>query len=136
MDARTKKSTIADAWRQRVLAQQGSGRPIRQWCRENRCAEHAFYCWRVRLGLSPATGKPRRRRVAGKPIGFTRLVLESSPRSDATVEPIRLSLVGGRELALPMSMPVEQIARLVRAIEGAGPEPACGELVERVEGAA
>jgi hypothetical protein len=34
-------------------------------------------------------------------------------------EPIRLSLAGGRALMLPASMPVEQIARLVCAIEGA-----------------
>ena len=33
------------------------------------------------------------------------------------VEPIRLTLVGGRELILPGSMSVEQVAQLVHAIE-------------------
>ena len=35
-----------------------------------------------------------------------------------SVEPIRLRLGGQRELTLPMSMPVTDVAALVRAIEG------------------
>jgi hypothetical protein len=35
------------------------------------------------------------------------------------VEPILLRFAGGRELILPMSMPVGQIAALVRELEGA-----------------
>jgi hypothetical protein len=33
------------------------------------------------------------------------------------VEPLRLRFSGGRELILPASMPIEQVARLVHAIE-------------------
>ena len=43
-------------------------------------------------------------------------------------DPIRVSLLGGRELRLPASMPLEQIARLLRAIEGACPEPVEGVI--------
>jgi len=51
-----------------------------------------------------------------KPLAFAKLVVKPPM---AASEPMRLSLAGGRELMLPSSMPVEQIARLVRAIEGA-----------------
>lgn len=39
-------------------------------------------------------------------------------RSPAAVEPIRLRLIGERELVLPVTMPVRDVAMLVRAIEG------------------
>jgi hypothetical protein len=116
MDAET-KNTTAQTWRERVAAQQASGQSIRSWCRENGCHEHSFYWWRARLGLSPVTAKrPRRSRVANA-VDFARLVFQAPPTGSS--EPMRLSLAGGRELTLPPSMPVEQIARLIRAIEGA-----------------
>jgi hypothetical protein len=127
MDLQT-KNTTAGAWRERISAQQASGQQIRAWCRENGCHEHALYWWRAKLGLSPVTSKPRRRAVGGKRVDFTRLVLEPSAQREAALgsEPIRLSLIGGRMLTFPVSMPVGQIASLVRAIEGACPEPVEG----------
>jgi hypothetical protein len=121
MDAST-KNTTAETWRQRVVAQQASGQSIRAWCRENGCHEHAFYWWRARLGLSPmARKRSPRPKAAVKPVEFTRIVLKKSMlvRAANLAEPIRLSLIGGRELILPASMPVEKIAGLLRAIEGA-----------------
>jgi hypothetical protein len=112
MDAAA-KNTTAENWRERIVAQQSSGQPIRAWCRQIRCHEHSFYWWRARLGLSPVVTK-RRARFA-KPITFAKLVVEPTV-GDA--EPIRLSLAGGRELTLPASMPIEQVALLIRAIEG------------------
>jgi hypothetical protein len=67
--------------------------------------------------MSPGAPKPRRRITPGKPVEFARVVVE--PPVLKGVEPIRLTLIGGREVTLPASMPVEQIARLLRAIEGA-----------------
>ncbi len=101
------------------MAQQASGQSVRGWCRANDCPEHGFYWWRGNLGLSPASGRNRRRRPARKAasVGFARVVVE--PPAPAVAEPLRLTLLGGRELTLPASMPVEQVARLVRAIEGA-----------------
>jgi hypothetical protein len=107
------KPKMADVWRERVMAQQGSGQTIRAWCRQNNCHEHAFYGWRCRLGLSPRAVS-KRREPPGKPMKFAEVVV-----GGAGLEPIRLRLGGGRELMLPASMPVESIARLVRAIEGA-----------------
>jgi len=111
-----------------VLAQRASGQSVRGWCRTNDCPEHGFYWWRANLGLSPvASGRRRRVRTAAS-VGFARVVVEPpapaapglAASGPATVaEPLRLTLAGGRELTLPASMPVEQIARLVRAIEAA-----------------
>lgn len=111
----TKASPTAELWRERVLAQQASGQSVRGWCRANDCPEHGFYWWRVNLGLSPAP--KRKRRLTRKPpaVAFARVVVE--PTAPATAEPILLIFAGGRQLTLPASMPVEQVARLVRAIE-------------------
>jgi Transposase len=111
------KNTTAESWRERIVAQQNSGQPIRAWCREHGCHEHSFYWWRARLGLSPVSARHRGRPRGSKPVAFSKLIVEAPPIGSG--EPIRLSLAGGRELTLPASMPVEQIARLVRAIEGA-----------------
>ena len=121
MDTQAKNAT-ADTWRERIAAQQAGGQSIRVWCRENGCHEHAFYWWRAKLGLSPAARRPRRRAGSVKPMHFAKIIVRptTSGKSPAmsSAEPIRLSLIGGRELILPASMPVEQIARLLRAIEG------------------
>ena len=117
-----KASRTAKLWRERVLAQQASGQTVRGWCRANDCPEHGFYWWRANLGLSPASTRgPRVPKPAD--VAFARMVVEppapaaSGPAT--TAEPLRLILAGGRELALPASMPVEHVARLVRAIEAA-----------------
>ena len=89
---------------------------MRGWCRANNCPEHGFYRWRANLGLSPASKRKQGRRKAAS-VGFARVVVEPPP--PVAAEPMRLTLAGGRELALPASMSVEHIARLLRAIEGA-----------------
>lgn len=110
----------ADAWRERIAAHRASGRSIRAWCRENNHHEHAFYWWRARLGLSPRSGAKRRHRGPGKAIRFAEVVVNrAGPPAASFVELICLRLGGARELILPASMPVAQVAQLVRAIEGA-----------------
>lgn len=103
----------AQAWRERVTSQQASGQSIRAWCRQNNHHEHAFYWWRSRLGLSPKSAAKRRQRHPVKPLKFAEVVVDR-----AAAEPICLRLAGTRELLLPTSMPVEHVAKLVRAIEG------------------
>lgn len=105
-------SGTSDAWRERIAAQRGSGQSIRAWCRDNHQHEHAFYWWRSRLVLSPKSAATRRARRRSKPIPFTEVVVDR-----AFSESIRLALGGGRELVLPASMPMEQVARLIRALE-------------------
>jgi uncharacterized protein YhjY with autotransporter beta-barrel domain len=118
MGAARATSSLASVWRERIVAQQHSGESIRGWCQANYCHEHSFYWWRANLGLSPMRNA-RRRESGGKPVEFAKVVVQADAAVATAVEAIRLSLIGGRELILPMSMPVEQIARLVRAIEGA-----------------
>jgi len=111
MDAAS-KTAIADTWRQRIVAQQSAGESIRDWCKANGCHEHAFYWWRARLGLSPVSRSKRRCR--GVQPRFAEVVLDSTPRVGQTMT---FRLRGGTELVLP-AMPVQQLAELVRAIEG------------------
>ncbi|HEY1683248.1 MAG TPA: hypothetical protein VGG19_00675 [Tepidisphaeraceae bacterium] len=101
----------AEAWRQRIAMQRSSGQSIRAWCRQNNLHEHAFYWWRSRLGLSPKL-PARRQRRASKPIRFAEVVV-----GRPVTEPMRLCLGGGRELLLPASMPVDQVAQLISALE-------------------
>ncbi len=104
------KGDAAEVWRERIDAQGASGLSIRAWCRANGCREQSFYWWRTRLAL-----RPKRRHATQSPsnrIMFTEVVAK------AAAEPIRLRLGSGRELLLPSSLAVEQVAKLVRAIEG------------------
>jgi hypothetical protein len=102
-----------DAWRQRIDDQRASGQSVRAWCKANEARECSFYWWRSRLGLSP---KKRRtsKRVEAKPtpLAFARVVLPPS-----IAEPFRLRFARGHELILPASMSIEQVAKLVHAIE-------------------
>jgi hypothetical protein len=103
----------ADSWRRRIDEQRASGQSVRAWCKANDAQEGSFYWWRSRLGLSP---KKRRRSKPAEakptPLAFAQVVVHPS-----TTEPLRLRFTGGHELILPASMPLEQVAKLVRAIE-------------------
>lgn len=117
-------STTADGWRERISRQRASTLSIRAWCRDNGVHEHAFYWWRKRLG-DESTGlvaegdhrSPGQAKRTSTSMGFAEVVVAPLvvPSSG---EPIRLRLAGDRELILPASMPVEAMARLIRAIEG------------------
>jgi hypothetical protein len=103
----------ADAWRRRVDDQRASGQSVRAWCKANDSQEGSFYWWRARLGLSPRKRRPSKpAKARSTPLAFAQVVVHSP-----TAEPLRLRLAGDRELILPASMPLEQVARLVRAIE-------------------
>ncbi len=106
------KLKTADVWRERIVAWQASGQTVRGWCEEHGYHEHAFYWWRAKLGLSPL---PRKRRRSPKSVRFAEVVVERSPTG---IEPIHLRFGGGRELVLPGTMSVTEVAMLVRAIEG------------------
>jgi hypothetical protein len=108
METRTK---TADRWRERIAAQQASGQSIRGWCKSNHCAEHGFYWWRARLKLPRVDGRQYRPHPFN-PISFAEVI------ASVPAEPVRLRMSGERELLLPASMAVEQIAKLVHAIEG------------------
>jgi transposase-like protein len=115
-------------WLERIVAQRASGQSICGWCKANGCAEHAFYYWRRRLGKQPpgvpSAGSRDRRalpevasRAAGKPMGFAEVLATLPVAQSMNSSVILLRLGGQRELVLPAAMDVEQIAKLVRAIE-------------------
>jgi len=109
------KLMAADVWRERIEAQRDSGLSVRGWCKANGVHEHGFYCWRLKLGLSPARGR-QRQSAARDDIRFTEVIV--TPVAGSTcAEPIRFRLARERELILPASMSIEQVAALVRAIE-------------------
>src|ERR1017187_1105883 len=107
----------ADAWRKRIDDQRASGQSVRAWCKANDAQECSFYWWRARLGLSP--GRRRRREslrsaeAKPTPLAFAQVMVQPPP-----AEPLRLRFAEQRELILPASMPVEQVAKLIHAIEG------------------
>ena len=119
----------ADVWRDRIEAQRASGQSVRVWCQASGTREHSFYWWRARLGLSPTRRRSRSSRVAFAQVVVDAAVArkltaagqslsaESQALSAPVTEALRLRLGGERELILPGSLPPEQVARLVHAIE-------------------
>ena len=114
MEVKAASNDSGQVWRERIEAQRVSGLSIRAWCREKGHHEHSFYWWRVRLGLSSRKSLGTSPRCAtAQSLKFAQVVIDP-----IVAEPIRLGLADGRELRLPASMAVTQIAQLVRAIEG------------------
>jgi hypothetical protein len=109
-------SATAELWRERIAAQQAGGQSIRALCKENGWHEHAFYWWRSKLGLSPVSAI-RRGRKPKMPAGFAEVVVDRPAAAVSWVEPIRLRLGAGRELVLPVSMRLDQVAELVGLLE-------------------
>ena len=125
------KLALAENWRERIQAQQAGGLSIRAWCREHGVADHLFYWWRRRLNLSPVRShrKKRAAKVMHGPLGFAQVMARVEPGvglgvqlpmsvSTSNATAIRLRLGGSRELLLPVTMEIDQVAKLIRAIEG------------------
>ena len=106
----------AEDWRHRIEAQRASGQSVRAWCQANGAAEHSFFWWRAKLGLSRVKRRRRSlkpRTAKSSPLAFAQVLVNA-----AASEPLRVRLAGQqRELILPASMPIEQVAKLVHAIE-------------------
>jgi transposase-like protein len=113
---KTKDDSAAELWRGRIEAQRTGELSVRAYCSANGLHEHQFYWWRRQLGLSPAVRRVRRAPTPDA-LRFAEVIMANGGTS-IVAEPIRLRLSHGRELILPMSMPVQHVAMLVRAIEG------------------
>jgi len=101
----------ADLWRQRIEAQRASGQSVRAWCSANGVGEQSFYWWRRRLEENFTPSKPSKSSLA--PAGFTRVKLIEA----VSAQPLVLRLAGDRELILPASMPMADLAALIGALE-------------------
>jgi hypothetical protein len=96
----------AERWRRRIEDQRVGGQSVRAWCATHEVREQSFYWWRRRLAV---VSQPKAKAVTP---AFARVLLQ-------TAESLRLRLGNDRELILPASMPMEQVAELVRALERA-----------------
>jgi hypothetical protein len=114
MDAMQARAQI---WQRRLADQLASGLSIAVWCRANGCCRQSFYRWQARLGHEASETSAA---------GFTEIRLASSTAERLCPEPLgspplRLRLIGGRELLMPMAMPPASLAQLLHALE-AGPQ--------------
>ena len=125
------KLALAESWRERILAQRASGLSIRGWCREHGVGEYLFYGLRRRLNLSPVVREGHCKKTSPVVLspGFAEVVARVEPPTGVlrtlarsielpTSDALRLRLGGSRELLLPATMEIDQVARLIRAIEG------------------
>ena len=105
----------ADAGAGGIDDQRASGQSVGAWCKGNDAQEGSFYWLRLDC-LSPGKRRLRRSLKSAEakptPLAFAQVVVHPS-----TAEPLRLRFARGHELILPASMSLEQVARLVRAIE-------------------
>ena len=77
----------ADEWAERIAAQQRSGRPVKQFCKEQGLTEYSFYAWRKRLQDQA-------------PVRFA-LVERSARRQERSAEPVlELVLATGERLRI------------------------------------
>ena len=133
-EQRSRRNSEKEAfWREIVRRQRAGDLSVRAFCQKERLKETAFYHWRrelarrdqQRLANRPRTRRSSRRRVAGRAAG-EKSSMETTP---ATFLPVRLdqrpraigvelALPSGAVLRVPLETRVEDVARLVVAVEG------------------
>ena len=97
-----------------------SGQSVREFCAARRLKESALYFWRREIQRRDGRAPARRQRCMPSRLAFAK-VLVQPPVVAASEAGLRLRLGGGRELLLPASWPAEQLATLLRALEGQPP---------------
>jgi transposase-like protein len=108
-------------WRDALRRHKGSGLTVRAFCAGEQLAETAFHAWRRILRERDAERRPTPAPAPAPAPTFVPVVVREADRPEpaAAAAGIAVELRGGRVMRLPASMPAEQVARLVRAIEGA-----------------
>jgi hypothetical protein len=110
-------SAREQCWRNLLKQFAASGQNVRKFCAARQLKETAFYFWRAEIQRRDGQAPARRQRSTPSGPAFAR-VLVQPPILAAAEQNLRLRLDGGRELLLPASWPVDQVAALLRAIEG------------------
>jgi hypothetical protein len=108
------------SWRKLLKQFAASGQGVRAFCAARQLKESALYFWRSEIQRRDGRVLPRKQHAMPRRHAFAR-VLVQPPIGPATEAGPRLGLGGGRELLLPASWPVEQLAALLRAIESQPP---------------
>ena len=106
------------SWRKILRQFAASGQSIRGFCAARQLKETAFYFWRAEIQRRDSRTLARRPCKAAAQPAFAEVVVQP-PIVPPAQQSLRLRLGGGRELLLPASWPIDQVAALLRAIEGA-----------------
>ena len=77
----------AEAWAERIAAQQRSGTSVKQFCKEQELTEYSFYAWRKRL---------QKRR----PVSFALVDRRATRQESVTETSLELVLVTGERLRI------------------------------------
>lgn len=99
-------------WRGVVTRHAASGLSVRLFCRQEQLTESAFYAWRRTLAERAAV-----RATTDAPPAFVPAVVVNEQSAEQSVS---LELRSGNVLRWPRSLPVAQLAELVRALEQRG----------------
>jgi hypothetical protein len=115
-----------EQWRALIEAQPTSGQGVEEYCSQHQVTSSCFYRWRRFLtGTTGATSPWANLKSLPAIKGFAAVHLkqdQSEPRS-LPGDSMRLRLAGGRELILPVMMPIPRLVELLVALEGM-PKPA------------
>ena len=95
----------ANEWAERIAAQERSGIPVKQFCKEQGLTEYSFYAWRKRLQESG-------------PVRFA-LVERSARRQKRTTEPVlELVLATGERLRIGTGVDPATLRTVVDVLRG------------------
>ena len=95
----------ADEWAERIVAQQRSGMPVKQFCKEQGLTEYSFYAWRKRLQEQG-------------PVRFA-LVERSARRQERTAEPVlELVLATGERLRIGTGVDIPTFRAVLDVLRG------------------
>ena len=95
----------AEAWAERIAAQQRSGSSVKQFCQEHGLTECSFYAWRKRL-------------QERGPVRFA-LVERSARRQERTTEPVLdLVLATGERLRIGTGVDITTLRTVLDVLRG------------------
>ena len=103
-------------WRDVLERQCRSGLSVRGFCSREGVPESALYAWRCAIRQRDQERQQARPRRASPATAFVPVVIRPEAHPPST-ECLRIELRGGRVLRLPASMPAEQLAKVIHAIE-------------------
>lgn len=101
-------------WREKLARYSSSGLSVRQFCLQESLREPTFYAWRRELARRGEQSSDSSVTPAFVPVVVRDI---ASNVSNSESHSLVLELSHGRRLNMPMSMPIEAIARLLQALD-------------------
>ena len=100
-----KSASRGDYWRAQIEAQEGSGRSVARFCKDQGLTEQAFYFWRKRLRNQ-------------QPVRFALLETEVVGQQPATEVDLELVLATGERLRIGAGVETATLRRVLEALRG------------------